>query len=492
MLPYRTHGTQGPTLVCLHWLGGSALTWTELGDTLAPRGLRTIAIDLPGFGDAVDFTGYTPAESAAAVIATIQSLRASDLSAPWLLGGHSMGGKIATLVARAAADGTPGLENLRAMIMCSPSPPEPEPMKQSRREEMLETLGQSTGDAAEDRKRAANWIDNSIGKLPLTAAVRDRTVADVLRLNRAAFRSWFEVGNKEDCSSQVGVLPFPVLLFAGDSERALGPDTQRNTVLPHFASGNLIVLEAMGHLGPLERPAELAAHILDFVQSLGLTLHPPAPTLDSTFRHVLDSPRTSPQTRTLMNARLADTSTYPAQIFTTAEFHTLRALIDTVIPGASPNLAARLDHNLATTKGDGWRYDTLPADISAWRQGLVSLDAAAHRAHDVSFLALTPDLRHALLLEAQQGKLGRGPLGNLHLGESAHAFAAAQMQRWFEDVRAELTRLYVSDPTTMDRIGFTGFADDPSGFTQIRLEDQAAAPEELEAAAPEELEAAAQ
>ena len=42
------------------------------------------------------------------------------------------------------------------------------------------------------------------------------------------------------------------------------------------------------------------------------------------------------------------------------------------------------------------------------------------------------------------------------------------MRIWFEDVRAELAKLYVADPRTMERIGFTGFADD-HGFTQIEL-----------------------
>jgi pimeloyl-ACP methyl ester carboxylesterase len=479
MLPTRTHGNRGPLLVCLHWLGGSARTWTELGETLAAAGMTVVAIDLPGFGDAVDIPGYTPAETAASVIATIQTLRAADPGAPWLLAGHSMGGKIATLVARAAADGMAGLENLTAMVMTSPSPPEPEPMKNSRREELLETMGYSSGDPAEDRKRAEKMIDGGIGKLPLTAAVRERSVEDVLRLNRAALRAWLQEGSKEDCGAHVGVLPLPVLIFAGDSERALGPETQQNVTLPHFASGKLLVLEAMGHLAPIERPADVAAHVVDFVQSLGIDLHPPTRPLDAAFQSVLDGPRTAPQTRAVMNARLNDAAHRPPQVFTDEELHTLGALIDSVVPEASANLAARLDRQLATSKGDGWRYDALPADPAAWKQGLASLDAAAHRAHGAAFLALPAELRHALLLEAQQGQLGRGALGALHVGESAHAFTAAQMQRWFEDVRAELTRLYVSDPRTMDRIGFTGFADDPAGFTQIRLEDQAATPEEL-------------
>jgi pimeloyl-ACP methyl ester carboxylesterase len=480
MLPTRTHGTQGPLVVFLHWLGGSARTWTEVGENLAARGMTTVAIDLPGFGDAANIAGYSPAETAAAVIATIRDLRSSNPSAPWFLGGHSMGGKIAMLVARSAVDGAPGLEGLRALIMTSPSTPEPEPMKNSRRDELLATMGHSSGDAAEDRHYAEKMVDGGIGKLPLPPAIRERTIADVLRLNRAALRAWLEEGSKEDCGPLVGVLPLPALIFAGDSERALGPETQQNVTLPHFASGQLLVLEGAGHHSPIERPDEVCAHVVDFVQSLGITLHPITATLDPTFQQLLDSPRTSPQTRAVMQARLAaDKTPAPPQVLTLDELHTLRALAETVIPDAGLDLAARLDHKLASTPGDGWRYDALPTDIAAWKQGLASLDAAAHRAHGVAFLAITPDLRHELLLEAQQGKLGRGVLGTLHLGESAQAFTADQMQRWFEDVRGELTRLYVSDPRTVDRIGFTGFADDPKGFTQIRLEDQSAPIEEF-------------
>jgi hypothetical protein len=304
-------------------------------------------------------------------------------------------------------------------------------------------------------------------------------------MSRAAFTAWLvgadgtEAGSREDWSTRVGTLPIPTLLFAGKEDAALGPDAQREQTLPHFTPVQLIPLEATGHLGPIERPSELSEHILTFAQSLNLTPTPPTQPLTPTFQTLLEGPHTAPQTRAALSARLTDT-TPPPQTFSATELRTLHALIDTVIPNAPPNLTTRLDEALAQPKADGWRFDILPSDAEAWHQGLASLDAAAHRAHGVTFLALTPTLRHALLLEAQKGNLGRGPLGALHLGESAQAFTATQMQHWFEDVRSELTRLYVSDPRTLDRIGFTGFADDPTGFTQIRLEDQAATPEELE------------
>jgi hypothetical protein len=123
---------------------------------------------------------------------------------------------------------------------------------------------------------------------------------------------------------------------------------------------------------------------------------------------------------------------------------------------------------LADDKGDGWRFASLPKDADAWKMGLFSLDAAARREFGVPFVALDAARQDELLRRAGSGKLGEGLLGALHVGASAGAFTAAQMRDWFEEVRGTLAKLYVADPRTMERIGFTGFADE-GGFTQIRL-----------------------
>jgi pimeloyl-ACP methyl ester carboxylesterase len=484
MLAYRTTGSDGPTIVLLHWLGGSAQTWTDVAALLASRGIRSVAIDLPGFGDSVDNQNYSVQSMAEEVAATLLSLEPAILSDGWLLGGHSMGGKVAVVLARALLNGTSKLFMPAGLVLISPSPAGPEPMKTAKREQMLAALGQSTGDAQEDRKRAASFVDDNVGKVPLESDTRTRTVNDVLRMSRHAFTAWLSgtdgqpAGSKEDWSVRVGILPIPAIVFAGTEDDALGPDAQRNHTLPHLSSVELVPLQGCGHLGPIERPNEVADHIVSFAQAHDLIVRPSGDTISPVFRQLIDFPRTSPLTRAVLLTRTTE-SFNPSQTLSETELRTLRVLIDTVVPGAPSNLAARLDQALAKPQADGWRFDNLPADVEAWHQGLLSLDAAAHREHGVSFIALPPRLRRALLLEAQGGKLSRGALGALHVGESAGAFTAAQMQHWFEDVRAELTRLYVSDPRTLDRIGFTGFADDPSGFTQIRLEAQQKIPEEI-------------
>jgi pimeloyl-ACP methyl ester carboxylesterase len=484
MLSYQNHGSEGPAIVLLHWLGGSSLTWTEITSILAARGIRSVTIDLPGFGDSVDNPNYSVQAMADEVLATLSALDPGQLSNGWLLGGHSMGGKVAVVLSRLLLDDPSKLPAPSGLILVSPSPPGPEPMKDSKREDMLNSLGQSTGDAEEDRKRASEFVSDNVGKLPLETAVYTRTIDDVLRMSRHAFTAWLtdteghRAGSKEDWSARVGILPIPAIIIAGTEDAALGPDAQCDNTLTHFSHGELIALEACGHLGPIERPTELAEHFVSFAESLGFVARTPAQPLSPDFQQAIDSRRTSDQTRAVLLERLTEPIA-EVQTFTETEQRTIRALIDTIIPNASPGIAVRLGLVLAQPQADGWRFDDLPADAAAWQRGLSSLDAAAHRRHAVSFIALSPGLRRMLLLEAQHGNLGRGALGTLHLGASADTFSATQMQHWFEDVRAEITRLYISDPRTLDRIGFTGFADDPSGFTQIRLEDQHGTPEEL-------------
>ena len=479
MLSRQEHGSHGSLLILLHWLGGSARSWNEAAEGLAARGYRVVAVDLPGFGLSNTETGYSVRAMADAVISAITTIRAvrpsGTTSAPWLLVGHSMGGKIAAVIARDAAGGAPGLENLRGLILASPSPPGPEPMAESQRQELLGSLGRSAGDAGKDRKNAETYLDGNLGKLPLPEGVRQRTVEDILFADRAAYRAWLEQGSKEDWSAHVGRLPFPALVFAGREEEALGPSAQREHTLPHLAAArDLVTLERAGHLAPLERPGELILRIADFAASVGAPADLPGHALGQRFRSLLHSDLTSAQTRAALDYRLqASTGPYAPQIFDTEQFLTLQALVECIIPRASFDLPACLDRTLDTTPRDGWRFSTLPPDPDAWRIGLRSLDAAAHHEQGVPFLALYPGQQGALLGEAAAGKLGKGLLGSLHLGPSATLFSGDQMRQWIEDVRGEITRIYVSDPRTLELMGFTGFADN-GGFTEIRLGEREA------------------
>ena len=473
MLPGRREGESGPLLVMLHWLGGGAQTWTEVSHGLARRGVRCAALDLPGFGEASGIAGYDVASMADAVVETVRSLRAANggaEAAPWFLAGHSMGGKLAGVVARRALNGEPGLEGLRGVVLVSASPPGPEPMSDSKRADMLGSLGETTGDATKDRTNAAKFVDENTGTPPLPKDVRERAIQGVLGMNRTAFRRWLELGSNEDWRGTVGHIRLPALLFAGTEDGALGPRAQREQTLPHFPRGELVTLEAAGHLAPLERPGELIERLTQFIAATGIVLRASQTAPGPTFQSLLDSRHVSPKTRDVMETRLAGSAdwNYLPQAFSPGEMRTLRALAGRIAPDAGFDLAARADADIAANRGDGWRYAALPPDAEAWHRGLLSLEAAAQRAHGVGFVALSPDAQDALLHRANAGELSRGLLGALHLNAAADAFTGHEMSLWFEEVRSKFTSAYIGDPRIMDRIGYTGFADD-LGFTQIEL-----------------------
>jgi pimeloyl-ACP methyl ester carboxylesterase len=87
----------GEPLVLIHGLGTDRAVWSDAAPLLARR-RRVLAIDLPGFGDSAPAGGGFDLEQVAAAVAT----DLSDLTGGgYDLLGHSLGGAIALMVARA-------------------------------------------------------------------------------------------------------------------------------------------------------------------------------------------------------------------------------------------------------------------------------------------------------------------------------------------------------------------------------------------------------
>ncbi|EFL89037.1 alpha/beta fold hydrolase [Ahrensia sp. R2A130] len=88
-------GSDCPPVVFLHGFGGAAMQWRGLQTSTSFK-TATLAIDLPGHGEAVDYAGAGPTGLAAkAVLATLE---AHGISTAHIVG-HSMGGAVASLAA---------------------------------------------------------------------------------------------------------------------------------------------------------------------------------------------------------------------------------------------------------------------------------------------------------------------------------------------------------------------------------------------------------
>ena len=402
-------------LVLMHFLGGSGREWDEVVAQLSGN-YKTVRIDLPGFGGSADVPGYTIAEMADAVARTIEAAALNR----YVLVGHSMSGTVAMVLARRAQDAAD--ERLAGLVLVAPSPPGPEPMDESKRSMMVGLLGERHDD---DRARARAYITkNELRDIP--PAVEERASQEVLRMNRAAWIAWVTKGSKEDWSQFIGVLDVPALVIAGEKDLSLGPKQQAELTLTHLRHGDMTTVKDCSHLVPMEQPDAMTSLLRGFLQRIS-----PETLVPAEYRAFLNSDRLSDNTREVMHKRMQAPADVPG-VLSAAQMVTLRAMLARVIPQAHRelDLAGYVLVRLASGKGDGWRYDVLPEDVQAYREGLDKLAAKG-------FAGMTAEDQDALLKQ-----LGSEP-------GSADA-------RWFEEVRGDAVSAYMAHPATMARIGYSG------------------------------------
>jgi pimeloyl-ACP methyl ester carboxylesterase len=447
-----------PVLFMLHALGGSARAWDDITAALGP-GFEGIAIDLPGFGDAVAAADLTVSGMVDHVIDVVRERAAQH----WLLVGHSMGGKVASIVASRTLSGEPGLFGLAGVVLLAASPPSPEPMDEGRRREMMEWAMDGPLDEAASRA----FIDANVGEALAPAA--DRLALDDLgRTSPQAWRAWLERGSREDWSAEVGTLDVPALIIVGGEDGDLGEAGQRATNALIYPRATLRIEAGAGHLLPLERTRAVADLIATFWHETAGA----GPRVPADFCRLIASDRVSRRMRAALAVRaIADDPGYVPKVLTPMQLQTLRSVSDAVVPQSGPpiDLSARVDAQLATGRGDGWRFANLPPDPAAYPSALDAL---------VGFDDLDPCDREACLHRLAGGEGVDG--GDPHDGpRGVAALSAVQMKCWFEDLRADLIRLWLAHPATMARIGFDGFAnggDGPrkQGFQQLAADEREA------------------
>jgi pimeloyl-ACP methyl ester carboxylesterase len=248
---------QRPTVFCLPAVGFSARSFDLVAQELEVTA-EVRAIDLPGFGSAAPMGGASIQQMADHVVSIITGSGAGR----WFLAGHSLGGKVASVVAARALTGEPGLAGLAGVALLAASPPIPEPMDQKWREEMLSWL---EGDGRLDENAARKFIEATAGA-PLPPALDALVVQDLLQASGDAWAAWLCEGSQEDCSSQVGRLDVPAVVLAGSADGGLGPDVQRQVHGPVYPQARFVTFPGAGHLLPLERPHQVAQQILSLLE----------------------------------------------------------------------------------------------------------------------------------------------------------------------------------------------------------------------------------
>jgi pimeloyl-ACP methyl ester carboxylesterase len=228
------------TYLALHYWAGSGREFEPLLPLLPP-GSHLLAPDLPGFGDQAAPAGfdYSVASYADWVVQYIEEHKLAN----YHLIGHSMGGKVAMLLAARRPVG------LRGLLLLSPSPPSPEPMSDADRAASLAAYGQPT---------EAEKTFNKITSIPLSNAQHAQVVADNLRTTQAAWDAWLLHGSREDISEEMARIEVPCRLLVGENDQAIPAAAQRQQTLPLLPAGTMMaVVPGAGHLLPLEAPEEI-------------------------------------------------------------------------------------------------------------------------------------------------------------------------------------------------------------------------------------------
>lgn len=248
-LHVQDQGAGTPALVFLHYWGGSSRTWDAVVAAL-PAHYRSIRPDLRGWGESAPGSGYALADFAADISAVIDALQLQH----YVLVGHSMGGKIAQLLASRRPAGLMGL------VLVAPAPPGPLQLP----EPALAAMATAYDSAAS----VGQAIDHMLTARPLSAALRQQVIDDSLRGAAEAKAAWPRSTSREDIRGDVAHIEVPTLVIAGASDQVDSVATLRAHLMPAITQATLRELPGTGHLSPLEAPEAVAALIDEFVQGL--------------------------------------------------------------------------------------------------------------------------------------------------------------------------------------------------------------------------------
>lgn len=249
-LQVEQRGAGSPALVFLHYWGGSSRTWQHVVDRLVTD-FRTVTIDQRGWGrSATPATGYALADLADDAQAVIAAL---DLER-YILVGHSMGGKVAQLIASRQPPG------LMGMALIAPAPPVPLDLPLVARQGMVR--------AYDTRESVAATIAQVLAPDGLDPADLETVIEDSLAGAPAAKAAWPLSTSQEDIASALADIEVPAIVISGKHDRVDPPEVLERELLPRLARVQLHVLPQVGHLSPFEAPEAVAKLVGAFAMSL--------------------------------------------------------------------------------------------------------------------------------------------------------------------------------------------------------------------------------
>jgi pimeloyl-ACP methyl ester carboxylesterase len=241
--------TERRSILLLHGVQSSQLTWWRLMQDLGDLGWRVHAVDMLGHG-----SRHAAGPGRLTIDDLVQDVLAQISGPVNVLVGHSLGSIVALTLARCAQDycdrvviedppGLAGSVDLREVA---------DSVEESVRVTRADPAGTVTALLEENPVWSRRDAENS---------VKNRLMLDVVRVARLLRTS------RWDLQALVHECPVPVQLLAATEDSALGnPD--RSVLMDRLPADHIAVIES-GHTIHRERPALWLHHVLRFAEMTG-------------------------------------------------------------------------------------------------------------------------------------------------------------------------------------------------------------------------------
>ena len=228
---------EGP--VCVVWLHGWARRGQDFevcANTLATRGIASVALDLPGFGSSPPPTVAGGARHYATLLSGVLSQISPE---PLILVGHSFGGTVATVLAATHPELVSNIVLTGAPVLRSPSSSKP-PLQYR----VLRTLYRK-GVVSDERMEAARQRFGSVDYRNARGIIRQVLVAAV----------------NESYEDELAQLAAPVAMLWGELDSEVPVAVAQRALEFIQSDRSLRVVSGVGHLLPLEAPNELLSEV---------------------------------------------------------------------------------------------------------------------------------------------------------------------------------------------------------------------------------------
>ncbi|GHF70830.1 hydrolase [Streptomyces mashuensis] len=251
VLDVRVGGRSGPALVFAHYWGGSADTWSGVIGHLPPA-QATVCFDQRGWGASRALPGpYHLGRLADDLVRVADAC----VPGPFVLVGHSMGGKVSQLVAARRPAGLVGL------VLIAPAPPQPPAA-------VTEEYRAALSHAYDSPESVVHALDHVLTATPLPEPVRATAVRDSIAAGAEARREWPLRGIAQDITGAVRGIDVPVTVLVGENDVVEPPSVLREHLLPHIPHATLTTIPSAGHLLPVEAPGAVATALCAFLAHL--------------------------------------------------------------------------------------------------------------------------------------------------------------------------------------------------------------------------------